>query len=146
MKNLTLMFVALILVNPTKSFAVGMHDKTPAELQQLWAANQQKCKQNIENTRQLLAPSDSKRRALSDTLRGVVGKDTKEGKKEEAMKKLNDYEMQQQMAATSITSALTAFIGSKSTDATAIANIEKEITDHAMKCDKTTADLAKEAP
>ena len=145
MRNLTLMFAALVLISSSESFAAGMHDKTPAELQQLWASNQQKCKQNIENTRQLFAPSDSKRRAAGDALRGVLGKDTKEGKKEEAMKKLNEYEMQQQSGSTSITSALTAFIGSKSTDATAISNIEKEIVDHAMKCDKTTADLSKSA-
>ena len=107
--------------------------------------NVRSSKQNIENTRQLLTPSDSKRRAAGDALRGVLGKDTKEGKKEEAMKKLNEYEMQQQGASSSIASALTAFIGSKSTDATAIANIEKEIMDHAMKCDKTTADLSKSA-
>jgi hypothetical protein len=143
MKNLTLMFAAFVLVSSTESFAAGMHDKTPTELQQLWSTNQQKCKQGIDKTRELLAPSDSKRRALSDTLRGAVGKDTKEGKKEDAMKKLNDYEMQQQAASSSITSSLTALIGSKSTDATAIGSIEKQIMDHSMACDGKTAELAK---
>lgn len=144
MKNLTLMFAALVLISSSESFAAGMHDKTPTELQQLWAANQQKCKQNIENTRQLLAPSDSKRRAASDALRGVLGKDTKEGVKEAATKKLNEYEMQQQNDASQITTLLTTIVGTNA-NSVAIENAEKKIMDHAMKCDKTTADLSKSA-
>lgn len=145
MKKLTFIFAMLIAATSTESIAAGMHDKTPDELKQLWAANQQKCKQNIDNTRQLLAPSDSKRRAAGDLLRGVVGKDKKEDKKEDAMKNLNDYEMQQQTAASGITSALAALIGSKSTDPTAIKNMDKQIMDHAMACDSKTAEFAKAA-
>ena len=121
--------------------SAGMKPLDPQQIQQQWITNQQKCKQNIDALKAKLEPSDSKRRAAADLLRGAAGKDTKEATKEAALKKLNEFALQQQNDSSQITAMLTAWLGGQTQTIDQQKGIDRKIQDHAMDCDVKTKEI-----
>ena len=104
--------------------------------------NTEKCKQHIQELRLKLQPSTSIKRGLTDTARGIFGKDKKEHLKSQGRIKLEEYERGE--LEREITAIRKDLPKRKRRDMEVFQNLMNKMDSFGNKCEETTKKIAKE--